>query len=200
MPAVAPIADRTATGRGCLILVLGASGAGKDTLLSIAAEILGERNDIHFLQRAITRAVHDQSENFRSVSEAEFDQAVADGDYCFFWQANGLRYGLPREMVLRLERGEVVVVNGSRAACEDLKKTFGCVQVVEIQVDPAILAERLRRRGRETADEIVARVDRAEHLAARIDAELTIDNSGSAELAGSMLAGFIAGQADGAAT
>lgn len=196
MPAVAPIVDKSVSGDGCLILILGASGAGKDTLLSIAAEKLGERTDIHFLQRAITRPAHDQSENFISMTDAEFDQGLASGSFSFYWQANGLRYGLPRILVDRLERGEVVVVNGSRAACDDLKATFGRVQVVEIHVDPDVLTERLRNRGREAAHEIQARVARAERLSATNDADLTIDNSGSAEIAGSQFARFIADQAD----
>ena len=196
MPVVAPIADKAATGAGCLILILGASGAGKDTLLSFAAQKLGERADIHFLQRAITRPEHDQSERFISMTDVEFDKAVSSGGISFYWQANGLRYGLPRELVDRLERGEVVVVNGSRAACDDLRATFGCVQVVEIHVDPEVLTERLRNRGREAAHEIEARVERAERLSATNDADLTIDNSGPAEIAGAQFVQFITNQAD----
>jgi len=196
MPAVAPIADKTVSGAGCLILILGASGAGKDTLLSIAAEELGQRADVHFLRRTITRPAHDQSESFVSVTDAEFDHGLSTGAFCFYWQANGLRYGLPRDLVDRLERGEVVVVNGSRAACNDLKATFGCVKVVEIHVAPDVLTERLRKRGREAAHEIEARVDRAERLSETNDADLTIDNSGAAEIAGSEFARFIASQAD----
>jgi phosphonate metabolism protein/1,5-bisphosphokinase (PRPP-forming) PhnN len=176
---------------GTLVVVLGPSGVGKDTLLGLAARPLAARSDILFVRRAITRPAHADSEDFLAMSEAEFDHALAEGRLCFSWSANGLRYGLPRAMAAHLEAGGVAVVNGSRAALPAMRKTFADVRVVEIVAEAEAIAARLRARGRESEAEIAARLARAQALARDYAPALVIDNSGEAAAAADRLIAYL---------
>ncbi|HZX84797.1 MAG TPA: phosphonate metabolism protein/1,5-bisphosphokinase (PRPP-forming) PhnN, partial [Reyranella sp.] len=64
-------------GPGLLVLVVGPSGAGKDTLLAYACRQLTE-HDVLFARRHITRA-SDHTEDHLSIDFAAFEQGVAEG-------------------------------------------------------------------------------------------------------------------------
>ncbi|MCC2112585.1 MAG: phosphonate metabolism protein/1,5-bisphosphokinase (PRPP-forming) PhnN, partial [Hyphomicrobiales bacterium] len=57
------------TGPGRLVLVVGPSGAGKDTLM---AAIGRARPDLHIVRRVVTRPSEAGGEPFEGVTEAEF--------------------------------------------------------------------------------------------------------------------------------
>lgn len=179
------------TSPGALVVILGPSGVGKDTLIGLAAKTLAGSGDVFFVRRAITRPAHAQSEDFVAMSDQDFDRALDDGEFCFSWAANGLRYGLPRAMAAHLDNGGVAVVNGSRAAFAGMRGTFRNVHVVEITAEPRVIAARLKARGRESDDEIAARIARAAALARDFEPSLIIDNSGAAELAADELVAFL---------
>jgi ribose 1,5-bisphosphokinase len=169
---------------GRLIVVLGPSGSGKDTLMSHARAALEEEDGVLFVRRAITRPADAGSEDHVPMSEAEFDAAVDAGSFALTWVANGLRYGLPREVTDHLQRGDVAVVNGSRGAWSLIRKVFPSAVAVEIKVDMDVLAQRLEGRGRESRVEIEARLARAAALDSSFEADHVIDNSGAPERAG----------------
>ncbi|MEQ8589501.1 MAG: phosphonate metabolism protein/1,5-bisphosphokinase (PRPP-forming) PhnN [Roseitalea porphyridii] len=176
---------------GRLIVVLGPSGSGKDTLMSQARRALEQHESVLFVRRAITRPADAGSEDHVSMSETEFDTALDAGEFSLTWSANGLRYGLPREMVDHLAKGKVAVVNGSRAVWETIRSVFPTAFAVEIRVDRDVLAQRLEARGRESRSEIAARLERAGALEHSFEADHVIDNSGSADVAGSELVSVI---------
>ncbi len=176
---------------GPLIVVLGPSGSGKDTLMSYARSQLGDRGDVLFVRRAITRTADAGSEDHIAMTDAEFDEAIDQGQFSLTWAANGLRYGLPRAIEAHLAEGKLAIVNGSRGAWAIIRQVFPSAVAVEIKVDSGILAERLQSRGRESASEIDARLARASALDARFDADVVIDNSGSLETAGSALVDYM---------
>src|SRR4051812_37972890 len=91
------IADhRTAAiGPGRLILLVGPSGAGKDTLLGLAKAACADDSNIVFPRRLITRAAS-ASEDNEEVSGDAFRQALARGEYAMHWEAHGHCYALPR--------------------------------------------------------------------------------------------------------
>jgi ribose 1,5-bisphosphokinase len=184
-------AEDRETSPGALVVILGPSGVGKDTLIGLAAKRLVGTGDVSFVRRAITRPAHAQSEDFVAMSDQEFDRALDDGEFCFSWAANGLRYGLPRAMAAHLETGGVAVVNGSRAAFAGMRGAFPNVHVVEITAKPEVIAERLRARGRESDDEIAARIARAAALARDFEPSLVIDNSGAAQTAADTLVAYL---------
>lgn len=176
---------------GHLFVVLGPSGSGKDTLMSHARAALEGQGCVMFVRRAITRPPDAGSEDHVAMSEAEFDAAVGAGFFALTWAANGLRYGLPREVNDHLERGEVAVVNGSRGVWDVIRKVFPTALAVEIRVDSQVLAQRLERRGRESREEIEARLVRGAALESCFEADYVIDNSGSPEIAGDQLVELI---------
>ncbi len=140
--------------RGRLILVVGPSGAGKDTLLNFARVELAQHADIIFARRVITRPA-DVTEDHEPVSEAEF----AMQDFALSWQAHGLSYGIRKEIESHLAAGKHVVANVSRGIIAQAREAYRCF-VVEISASPEILAARLAQRGRETAEDIAARLRR----------------------------------------
>ena len=177
---------------GPLIVVLGPSGSGKDTLISYAQARFAGRQDVLFVRRAITRPADAGSEDHFAMSEAEFDEAIDRGEFALTWAANGLRYGLPRSIEAHLAQGGLAIVNGSRGAWGVIHRVFPSAVAVEISVEPAILAQRLQSRGREGAAEIEARLMRAAALQIRFEADLVIDNSGDVDKAGSALVDYVA--------
>mgnify|MGYP005811447137 CR=1 FL=1 len=176
---------------GPLVVVLGPSGSGKDTLMSYARDAIGDRTDVLFVRRAITRPADAGSEDHIAMTDAEFDAAIDEGKFSLTWAANGLRYGLPRAIETHLAEGRLAVVNGSRGAWAIIQQVFPSAVAVEIRVDPEILAERLEARGRENASEIEARLARASALESRFDADVIIDNSGEVQAAGAALVAYM---------
>lgn len=176
---------------GPLIVVLGPSGSGKDTLMSYARNEFGDRSDVLFVKRAITRPADAGSEDHIAMTDAEFDASVDGGAFSLTWAANGLRYGLPRALEAHLASGGLAVVNGSRGAWSIIRQVFPSAVAVEIKVDPDILAKRLEARGRESASEIEARLRRAQALDNGFEADVIIDNSGEVTAAGAALVAYM---------
>ncbi|OCW57836.1 phosphonate metabolism protein/1,5-bisphosphokinase (PRPP-forming) PhnN [Hoeflea olei] len=183
-PAAAPVPGR-------LIVVLGPSGSGKDTLIGLARAALADRPEVMFVRRAITRPAEAGGEDHLALSDAEFDACIDEGRFALTWAANGLRYGLPRDLEAHLAQGRVAVVNGSRGAWRVIRDVFPGALAVGISIEPGILAHRLAARGRESATEIAARLVRASALTDEVEADLVIDNSGPAEIAGDRLVAYI---------
>ncbi len=151
---------------GILILVVGPSGAGKDTLLDAARAALASDPRIRFVRRAITRPAQAGGEAHEPVTEAEFHRR----DFALHWAAHGLLYGIPADIADDLARGVVVVANVSRGVIRQAAAAFP-TRVIEITAPPEILARRLAARGRETAADIAARLSRSAALPAGIDSE-----------------------------
>lgn len=187
--ATAPIGVEPQT--GALVVILGPSGAGKDTLMErVAADLRGD-SDLLFVRRVVTRPSLAGAEDHDSLSEADFDKALDDGKFCFSWSANGLRYGLPRQMADHLAAGGLAVVNGSRGAFSAMQQVFGQARAVEVTADRATLKARLMARQRESASEIEARLDRAAALGREVNPALRIDNSGALDDAVRTLEAFL---------
>ncbi|MEM9765233.1 MAG: phosphonate metabolism protein/1,5-bisphosphokinase (PRPP-forming) PhnN [Pseudomonadota bacterium] len=146
---------------GRLVLVVGPSGAGKDTLLDLAHAALSGRPGLRFARRSITRPADAGGENHVALSEATFEARVAEGAFFAHWQAHGLRYGLPAAIADWLAAGETVVANGSRAAAPAIAAQCEVLEIVIVDASPEVIAQRLAGRGRESAAEIEARRARA---------------------------------------
>lgn len=143
---------------GELVAVVGPSGAGKDTLL---AALCAARPDLILARRAITRPAAAGGEDHTTLSPAEFDAEVARGAFLIHWQAHGLNYGIPRTVLDDLKAGRTVLFNGSRAALATARTAHPALRVVMVTAPAQVLAARLAARGRETAADIAARLDRA---------------------------------------
>jgi ribose 1,5-bisphosphokinase len=180
-----PQARARANGR--LIYVMGPSGAGKDTLLAFArARLAG--SSVLFAHRYITRLADAGGENHVFLSDDEFDTRAALGLFALAWQSHQLRYGIGVEIDAWLERGCTVVVNGSRGHLAEAIERYAQLEVVLIDANPTVLAARLTARGRESAEQVQARLARRVALDVPEGVSMTtIDNSGMLEDAARML-------------
>ncbi|VVE07334.1 phosphonate metabolism protein/1,5-bisphosphokinase (PRPP-forming) PhnN [Pandoraea iniqua] len=145
---------------GIFFFVVGPSGAGKDTLIDGARACLANSDRYVFATRTITRAGDAPGEAHIGVTEAEFAARDAAGAFLVTWQAHGLHYGLDAGLRDVLAQGRHVVANGSRAI---LPKLIGRVQrliIVEVSAPVEVLAARIAGRGRETPEQIAARLAR----------------------------------------
>lgn len=142
-----------------LVLVVGPSGAGKDTLMAGArAELAGDTR-FRFVRRAITRPAEAGGEDHDPVTPAAFAGNRAQGAYALAWEAHGLGYGIPADIAADLEAGRVVIANVSRTVIAEAAARLK-VTVLEITASPAVLARRLASRGRETEADVAARLAR----------------------------------------
>lgn len=135
--------------------IVGPSGAGKDTLI---AGVLVLRPDLHLVRRVITRPTEAGGEDFEGVTPEDFARREARGDFALTWEAHGLSYGIPHAQVTGPRD---VIFNGSRAALPLAARVFPGLRVVLVTAPDVILAARLAARGRETPDNIRARLSRA---------------------------------------
>jgi len=138
-----------------LVLVVGPSGAGKDTLLDAARTALADDPRFRFVRRVITRPADAGGEVHEAVTEAAF----AARTFALAWQAHGLRYGIPADITADIAAGCVVVANVSRGVIAEAAARFP-VRVIEITAPPDVLAARLATRGRESAADTAARLAR----------------------------------------
>ncbi|MBB4506475.1 phosphonate metabolism protein/1,5-bisphosphokinase (PRPP-forming) PhnN [Rhizobium leguminosarum] len=167
--------------RGTMVVVVGPSGAGKDTLMNLAARRFKGREDVHFVRRVITRHRDAGGEDHLSVSLEGFAAMEQSGSFAVWWEAHGLKYGIPAEISVALSRGHIVVANGSRSALHRFQAAFPRLKVVNVTTRPEVLAGRLEARGRETHEDIMARLARGP-LTVRGEYDVVeLDNSGSLE-------------------
>jgi ribose 1,5-bisphosphokinase len=170
---------------GRLIYLIGPSGSGKDSLLDAARSRLVERG-CRIVRRVITRSAEALGEAAQGVSAEQFVAMQAEGAFALSWQANGLSYGIPKEIDAWLAAGEDVLVNGSRAHLAQARERYPTLLVVLLSVDQAALRQRLLARGRESVADIDARLARnarfTTQLLAGMEAGLLVlDNSGPLE-------------------
>lgn len=176
-------AGKAAPGQGTLVLVVGPSGAGKDTLIDAARAALAGDARFVFVRRVITRPPGLPGEDYISATPEDFARRKARGEFALTWHAHGLDYGIPASIRDELARGRVVVVNASRSILDAARRQFPRVVVVEIRVSPEILRQRLIARGRETPEEIEERIARAGAFRVEGPDVVTISNDGPREQA-----------------
>ena len=99
---------------GKLIYLMGASGSGKDSLLHVVSGWQQAGQHVIAVRRYITRKIRPGCEVHTALSQPDFDLRERAGDFLFNWQAHGFQYGIGREVLSDLARGNHVVINGSR--------------------------------------------------------------------------------------
>lgn len=157
---VPPRSAEPSNAPGCFVAVVGPSGAGKDTLISIAAARLASDPGFGFPRRIVTRRAQENAEDHLCMTQEEFAAAERAGGFCLTWSAHGLRYGLPTEISAHLTAGRTVVANVSRSTLQDAADRFARLHVVEICAPEHLLAQRIVARGRETVEDARRRLHR----------------------------------------
>lgn len=158
MPAEIQAAIRQAP----LIYVMGPSGAGKDSVLNRAREMLAPEAPVVFAHRYITRPADTGGENHVALTAAEFALRRRYGLFAFHWQAHGNDYGIGREIHAWRKAGLTVVVSGSREHYQKVGGVDEDTYPVVITAPAATLAARLADRGREDAQAARARLGRSD--------------------------------------
>ena len=166
-----------AIGPGRLILVVGPSGAGKDTLLGLAKAACAEDKDIVFPRRVVTREASSSEDNAQ-LSADDFRQALARGEFAMHWEAHGHSYGLPRAIDDDIRARRSVVVNASRTVIDAARRAYANVTVIAITAPPEVLAERLKMRSRSSDSRAEDRLSRTVDTTAP---DVTILNVGRPE-------------------
>lgn len=178
--------------KGTIFVVVGPSGAGKDSVMNHARSRKAGDANVRFVQRYITRPKEAGGEDHIPVDHAGFSDLAASGKLALHWQAHGLFYGVPADTLDDLEAGKVLVVNGSRAALPVFRDVYGdSLKVVLVTAPAALLAERLAARGRESAESILKRLERSGELRDESIADIVIVNDGAIEVAGDRFADFM---------
>jgi len=117
---------------------------------------------VAFAHRYITRPYDLGGENYVSLSKTDFNIRCASGLFAMHWNSHGYSYGIGIEINLWMEKGFLVIVNGSREYLPIASKLYTNMLVCLIQVSREKLYERLVKRDRETPDEISERLERAD--------------------------------------
>lgn len=145
---------------GTLFYVVGASGAGKDSLMDFARTNIGD-GKVRFASRYITRPADAGGENHIAVTHEQFHELKNNEQFPLCWESHGNWYGIHREINDWLSDGNNVVVNGSRGYLSTALETYPDLVTLLIEVSEDVLRERLIKRGRESAEEIEKRIERS---------------------------------------
>ncbi len=146
---------------GRLVLVVGPSGAGKDSLIDAARKALAGQPRFVFARRLVTRPSSPESEDHDSLSAADFAARQAAGAFFLHWDAHGLSYALPGSIADDLAAGRTVIANVSRDVIEQARRRHPATTVVCVTAPPEVLEQRLLARGREDAGGVRDRLARS---------------------------------------
>jgi ribose 1,5-bisphosphokinase len=192
------LTDRTGIkiGPGRLVLIVGPSGAGKDTLIDVVRAACRDDASVGFPRRVITRP-SSGAEDHDTISDAAFDQAATGGAFALWWTAHGLKYGIPAAIDDDVRAGRTVVCNVSRTIIGAARERYAHVTVALVTAPAAILAARLRARGRGSDGSIIDRVQRSVLTNGELNADFVIENIGAVEPAAAMLLRIVSGRSAG---
>ena len=187
---ITSISHSDAIGPGRLVLVVGPSGAGKDTLLGHAKAACVDDPSMVFPRRVITRQASSSEDN-EEVSAGTFEAALARDEYAIHWEAHGHRYALSRAIDDEIRAGHMVVANVSRTVIAAVRHAYADIMVISITAPPNVLAERLAMRSRGSDGKIEHRLSRTVDEAAP---DVTIVNTGSVDFHARQLVRAINGE------
>jgi ribose 1,5-bisphosphokinase len=183
-------------GPGRVVLVVGPSGAGKDTVLREVRNRLAGDARFVFPRRIVTREAN-AAEDHDTVTPAAFDAQLERGAFALHWQAHGLSYGIPASMDEAVRRGATVVFNASRGVVPVVRARYRNAAVVLIDAPLGIRAERLAARDRESSAEVAARLERVAAGFSAEDSDLVIDNTGAPGGAAAQLVAWLKARHEG---
>jgi ribose 1,5-bisphosphokinase len=164
-------------GPGRLVVVVGPSGAGKDTLIAQARARLDGDAAFVFPLRLVTRAAT-ADEDHLTISEGEFARAAGLGEFAFWWEAHSLKYALPATINDDIRVGRTVVCNVSRGIVSALRLRYLQLSVVLVTAPAEVLAGRLAGRGRTSDGDLAQRLGREAPSPTEFAPDHTIENVG----------------------
>jgi ribose 1,5-bisphosphokinase len=184
--------DTGPIGPGRLVVVVGPSGAGKDTLIAKARAQLAGDPAVVFPLRLVTRAAS-AAEDHLTISDGDFAPAVSRGDFAFWWGAHGLKYALPAAVDDDIRAGRTVVCNVSRGIVVALRRRYARLVVVLVTAPADVLAGRLAGRDRASDGDLAQRLRRDAPPPVELAPDHTIENVGDVADGAARLTAAIAG-------
>ena len=174
---------------GYLILVVGNSGSGKDTIIK---EAIRRNQHLKLIapKRYVTRTPSIDEENI-FLTEEEFQQKSIHHEFAIEWEIYGLKYALPIEMNDWLKNGYFVIINVSRNVVDYTKKKYQNCRVIFIDAPFEIILKRLIERGREENVVLEERIERAKQNQKFPQADFIVDNSGKLESSVNQFLGYL---------
>jgi len=133
-------------GRGTLFLMVGPSGAGKDTLIQAAADTLSGDSSYIVARRAITRPLDADREDHEPVSVEDFRVREERGEFMLSWHVYDTWYGIPISYEEDLAAGRHIIANVSRTVVAPGVNNFPPVRVIQVTAPREVLEARLRAR------------------------------------------------------
>jgi ribose 1,5-bisphosphokinase len=164
-------------GPGRLVLVVGPSGAGKDTLIARARAACRGDATVVFPARVITRPPSIFEDN-EFMPPSAFEQAAANGGFAIWWSAHGHMYGIPLAVDFDIEAGRTVVCNVSRTIIDVARQRYSSVTVVAITAPDEVLQSRLATRQRLSDGSIAQRIERSAEIGRLVVVDIIIRNVG----------------------
>lgn len=164
---------------GHLILVVGPSGAGKDSLIDSARSHFAGNPNLVFPHRVITRPAKVAAEDHDTLSSEAFAEAEKRGAFFLHWQAHGLSYGLPIAIEDALRGGKVVVANVSRSVLAQALLVWPQTTAIFVTAAPETLAARVAARARPEDGDVQKRISRKADLMPANMPCVTILNDGT---------------------
>ena len=146
-----------------VLIVSGPSGSGKSTLVEKILQLPGTMLSVSCTTRQPRKTERD-GKWYTFVSEAEFQQMVAAGEFLEYAQVFGKNwYGTPRKWLERAQAGkkDLVLEIDVQGALQAKQKLPGAVAVFVVPPSSEDLERRIRARGQDSDDEIHRRLDRA---------------------------------------
>lgn len=134
-----------------IVLVVGASGVGKDTLLKEAQN----KMSFNFVKRYITREPDKNEQNYY-VEENAFEVLKNSDFFISSWEAHNNKYGISKNQI----KDGLNIISISRGAIKDFETNFQNVITIEVTLPKDVLYERLKNRARESEEGIINRLNR----------------------------------------
>lgn len=154
-----------------IILIVGASGVGKDTLI----KNIKHKANINFTKRYITREPDSNEQNYYIDKDA-FELLKSNNFFISTWEAHNNKYAIAKNQI----KEGLNIISISRAAIKNFEQFYKNVTTIEVTLPRDTLYKRLQKRGRENEEQILKRLNRT-YL--KIDAKniIQFDNSNDIE-------------------
>jgi guanylate kinase len=172
-----------------VFVITGPSGVGKGTLIK---KLLERVPSLALSVSATTRAPREGEEDgvdYHFLTEEQFQERRDAGDFLEFASYSGNHYGtLNSELDRCVQKGRSVVLEIEVQGAQQVRQSRGdSIQIFIAPPDPAVLRERLRGRGTDSAEAIDKRLQVAEQeLGAQDDFDHRIVNDDLDKAAGEL--------------
>lgn len=182
-----------AVGSGRVVLVVGPSGAGKDSLIRVARERLAADPRFVFPRRVVTRPASEAEDN-EEIGWAEYDALLLAGGFAAAWTAHGHGYGLRASLDRHVAEGRIAVCNVSRTVIGELSARYAEAVVISVTAPPAVLALRLAGRRRDGDGDLATRLARSDEFG-QLAATHVVDNGADLSMAADRFVVILLGEA-----